>query len=109
MNRKSFPFAALPLLVPLAALSLVAQAHNAICDCYDNGDGTITCEGGFSDGSTAVGVPIHVRDTSGKVLVEGVMSERSDFSFPKPTVDFLVEFDAGEGHVVTIDGRDIEE
>jgi hypothetical protein len=84
-------------------------AHNAICDCFDNGDETITCEGGFSDGGTAVGVALRVFDQAGKVLIEGVMGKHSDFTFAKPKVDFRVEFDAGQGHVVTIDGRDIEE
>jgi hypothetical protein len=40
--------------------------------------------------------------------VEGVMSKASDFSFPRPKVPFLVKFNAGEGHVISIDGRDIE-
>jgi hypothetical protein len=37
---------------------IVAQvwAHTPLCSCYDNGDGTVTCEGGFSDGSSAAGV-----------------------------------------------------
>ena len=95
-------------LAPLAALAAAAYAHNAICECFDNGDDTITCEGGFSDGGKAVGVPVHVFDQSGKVLIDGKMSEKSDFTFAKPKVDFRVEFDAGQGHVVTIDGRDIE-
>ena len=93
----------------LVAAGSVAYAHNAICDCFDNGDDTITCEGGFSDGGKAVGVPLRVFDGAGKVLVDGKMSDNSDFTFPKPKVDFRVEFDAGQGHVVTIDGRDIEE
>jgi hypothetical protein len=96
-------------LLALTAMASAASAHNAICDCYDNGDDTITCEGGFSDGGKAVGVPLRVLDGTGKVLVEGTMSDNSDFTFPKPKVDFRVEFDAGQGHVVTIDGRDIEE
>ena len=99
-------------LVVLSLLALVATsayAHNAICDCYDNGDETITCEGGFSDGGTAVGVPLRVVDSAGKVLVDGAMSANSDFKFAKPKGDFRVEFDAGKGHVVTIDGRDIEQ
>jgi hypothetical protein len=97
-------------LVPLLALAAgAAHAHNAICDCYDNADGTITCEGGFSDGGKAVGVPVRVLDPAGKILLEGVMSEQSDYTFKKPAGDFRVEFDAGQGHVVTIDGRDIEE
>ena len=101
----------LRLLAP--ALLLVggppAYAHNAICDCFDNGDDTITCEGGFSDGGRAAGVPLRVLDGAGKVLVDGKMSDNSDFTFAKPKVDFRVEFDAGQGHVVTIDGRDIEQ
>jgi len=94
--------------VPLLACATAALAHNAICDCYDNGDDTITCEGGFSDGAKAAGVPLRVLDQAGKVLIDGKMSEQSDFTFTKPKVDFRVEFDAGQGHVVTIDGRDIE-
>lgn len=96
-------------VLAVALFASVASAHNAICDCFDNGDDTITCEGGFSDGGKAVGVPLRVLDGSGKVLVEGAMSDTSDFTFAKPKVDFRVEFDAGQGHVVTIDGRDIEE
>jgi hypothetical protein len=97
------------LSLSFAVLAPLAVAHNAICDCFDNGDETITCEGGFSDGAAAVGVPLRVVDTAGKVLIEGAMSERSDFTFAKPNVAFHVEFDAGQGHVITIDGRDIEE
>lgn len=92
-----------------AGLAELVLAHNAICDCYDNGDETITCEGGFSDGGTAAGVPMRVLDSAGRVLIEGVMSDQSDFTFAKPDVDFRVEFEGGDGHVVQIDGRDIEE
>jgi hypothetical protein len=93
----------------LALAAAAAYAHNAICDCFDNGDDTITCEGGFSDGGKAAGVAMRVLDQAGKVLLDGKMSENSDFTFARPAVDFRVEFDAGQGHVVTIDGRDIEE
>jgi len=95
--------------LPLLALAAAVYGHNAICDCFDNGDDTITCEGGFSDGGKAVGVPVRVLDQAGKVLLEGVMSDKSDYTFAKPKVDYRVEFDGGQGHVVTIDGRDIEE
>ena len=86
-----------------------AAAHNPICECFDNADGTITCEGGFSDGSPAVGIPLRVFDASGRILIDGAMSEHSEFTFDKPDVRFRVQFDAGEGHVIDIDGRDIEE
>jgi hypothetical protein len=105
MTRPRLALAALPLL----ALAAAAHAHNAICDCFDNGDGTITCEGGFSDGGKAAGVPLRVLDQTGKVLIDGKMSDKSDYTFDKPKVDFRVEFNAGQGHVITIDGRDIEE
>ena len=104
MNRPRLVIASIPLIV----FATGSYAHNAICDCFDNGDDTITCEGGFSDGAKAVGVPLRVLDQSGKVLVDGKMTDKSDFTFAKPKVDFRVEFDAGQGHVVTIDGRDIE-
>jgi len=87
----------------------LAGAHNAICECFDNADGTITCEGGFSDGSPAAGIPLRVIDANGRVLIDGAMSDHSDFTFDKPDVSFRVQFDAGEGHVIQIDGRDIEE
>ena len=103
-RTRYFAFAALLILAAAPAL-----AHNAICDCYDNGDVTVTCEAGFSDGAAAAGVPLRVLDGTGKVLVEGKTSEQSDFTFRKPAVDYRVELDAGEGHVVTIDGRDITE
>jgi hypothetical protein len=105
MNKRRLALGAIPIL----ALAMAAQAHNAICDCFDNGDDTITCEGGFSDGGKAVGVPVRVVDGAGKVLIDAKMTDKSDYTFAKPKVDFRVEFDAGQGHVVTIDGRDIEE
>jgi hypothetical protein len=105
MNR----FGLASVAAALAGLAATALAHHAICDCFLNDDNTITCEGGFSDGASATGIPLRVLDSDGKVLIEGVMSEKSEFTFAKPAVDFRVEFDAGEGHVVKIDGRDIEE
>jgi hypothetical protein len=97
------------LLLPVGlAVAVVARGHNAICSCFENDDGSITCEGGFSDGAKAVGVPLLVVDASGKVLLEGVMGKDSSYTFPRPKVPFRVKFNAGEGHVITIDGRDIE-
>jgi len=95
-------------------------AHTPLCSCYDNGDGTITCEGGFSDGSSAAGVAmkvvdkkdevISVKDKDGKtVSLEGKMDEDSEFTFIKPKVPYTVIFDAGPGHKVIIKGEDITE
>lgn len=86
-----------------------ALAHTPLCSCYDNGDGTVTCEGGFSDGSSASGVQMRVEDKKGKVLIKGKMDEDSEFTFDKPSDAYKVVFDAGEGHVVEIDGKEIVE
>ena len=92
-----------------ALIAGYAVAHSAVCTCFDNGDKTVTCEGGFSDGSSATGVSIRVFDAHDKVLSEGKMDGKGTFTFKKPEVDYHVIFDAGEGHVVTIDGGDITE
>ncbi len=97
--------------VMAAALFLAGQAmaHTPLCSCYDNGDGTATCEGGFSDGSSASGVQIRVESQEGKMFVEGKMDEHSEFTFDKPSDPYKVVFDAGEGHAVEIDGKEILE
>lgn len=87
----------------------IALAHTPLCSCWDNGDGTITCEGGFSDGSSAAGVAIYVKDASGNVLMEGKLDEDSEFTFEKPSCPYTVQFDAGEGHKITTRGEDIIE
>lgn len=103
----------LVLGITLAALVVLgagqAFAHTPLCDCFDNGDGTVTCEGGFSDGSSAAGVTMLVLDGGGKVLIKGAMDDTSAFEFNKPEGDYTVKFDAGEGHTVEISGSDIVE
>ena len=86
-----------------------ALAHTPLCSCYDNGDGTITCEGGFSDGSSASGVQMRVENSGGKVVVNGKMDADSEFTFKKPSTGYKVVFDAGEGHIIEIDGKEIVE
>lgn len=90
------------------ALCGVAAAHTPICNCYRNGDGTITCEGGFSDGSSAAGVAMTVSDMGKNVLVKGVMDDFGTFTFDIPDVPFIVCFDAGPGHKLEIKGEDIQ-
>lgn len=100
------------LLVGALALALpvgAAWAHTPLCSCYDNGDGTVLCEGGFSDGSSASGVVMRVQDASGNTVLEGKMDENSEFEFEKPKGAYKVIFDAGEGHSIEIDGKDIVE
>ena len=86
-----------------------ALAHTPLCSCYDNGDGTGTCEGGFSDGSSAAGVEMRVEKKDGTVLLKGKMDEFSEFVFDKPAGPYNVVFDAGPGHEVTVEGEAIAE
>ena len=85
----------------------VASAHTPIFGCFLDGEDYIVCEGGFSDGSSAAGVPIRVVDEEGEILIEGEMDEFSMFEFEEPEVPFTVIFDGGPGHIVEIDGEDI--
>ncbi len=87
--------------------STQARAHSPLCSCLDNGDGTITCEGGFSDGSSASGVEVRVVDGQEKVLFKGKMAKIGEYTFRKPNVPFTFIFDAGPGHVVKIKGNEI--
>ncbi len=87
----------------------IVCAHTPLCSCYDNGDGTITCEGGFSDGSSASGVEMRVEDQAGKVLVKGKMNEDSEYTFNKPKSAYTVVFDAGDGHRISIQSKEILE
>lgn len=96
------------ILLGLAFVASSMFAHSAIMSCFDNGDQTITCEGGFSDGSSASGVKFHILE-NGKKTFEAKMSEDSEVTFKKPSGDYQTVFDAGEGHQVHIKGSDITE
>ena len=100
---------ALISLIALASslLSLSAAAHSPLFDCFDNGDGTATCEGAFSDGADASGVGIRVELASGRVLMQGHMDEASSYTFDIPDQEYSVYFEAGEGHEIVLFGEDI--
>lgn len=84
-----------------------AWAHMPLCLCMDNGDNSITCQGGFSDGSSAAGVIMRIKSPDGRVLQEGRMDDSSEFTFMKPRADFLVVFDAGPEHQLRVPGSRI--
>jgi len=96
------------IILNLLMITSSVFAHSAIMSCFDNGDGTITCEGGFSDGSSASGVKFRIEE-NGKVTFNAKMSEDSEVTFNKPVNDYNAVFDAGEGHQVYIKGSDITE
>ncbi|WP_291323692.1 hypothetical protein [Desulfonatronospira sp.] len=83
------------------------QAHKPLVSCVDNGDNTITCQGGFSDGSSAAGVMMQIKARDGRVLQRGLMDDNSEFTFSKPRDEFVVLFDAGPEHRVRVPGSRI--
>lgn len=80
------------------------QAHKPLVSCIDNGDNTITCQGGFSDGSSAAGVIMQIKARDGRVLQRGLMDDNSEFTFAKPRDEFVVLFDAGPEHRLRVPG-----
>ena len=102
-----------PVLLTCLLLAVLfvpqALAHTPLCACSDEGDGTILCEGGFSDGASGEGVKMQVLDADGKVLIEGKMNEDSEFIFKKPEGEYTVIFDAGPGHAVKVPSSEITE
>lgn len=103
------------ILILLASLLLAiffasqAIAHTPLCSCSDEGDGTILCEGGFSDGSSGTGVKMQVIDSNGKIIIKGKMNQDSEFIFKKPEGEYTVIFDAGPGHAVEVPSSEITE
>ncbi|CZE47182.1 hypothetical protein [Campylobacter geochelonis] len=93
-------------LVALMSSSLFA--HTALMSCFDNGDDTVTCEGGFSDGSSAKGVKFML-EQNGKTIAEAKFGDDSTYTFKKPEGEYVAKFYAGEGHEVTVKSSDIAE
>lgn len=111
MLTKSFTCTLRTLGVAALMLMLAApaMAHTPIFSCFDNADGTILCQGGFSDGSSAAGTTVRLLDGSGTVINEGQIDDFSEVVFDKPEGDYAVEFDAGEGHEIVVPGSEIVE
>ncbi len=84
-----------------------AFAHTPLFTCWDNGDGTISCEGGFSDGSSAAGVEIRVEKKGGGVISSAKLDKFGEATFDRPDVPFVVVFDGGPGHSIELQGESI--
>ena len=101
------PMKRILLCLSLLLATLPALAHTPLFDCYDNGDDTITCEGGFTDGASAEGVDIRVVDAQGKVLQQGMLDAAGSITFTRPAGEFSVVFSAGSEHSITVLGDEI--
>ena len=106
MNRKTLSCVVAAALV--LALAGAALAHPPLFSCWDNGDGTISCEGGFSDGESAEGTPIRVTNEKEEVVFEGKLDDKGELSFKKPEGVFTVTFDGGPGHTLSVKSEEIK-
>jgi hypothetical protein len=90
------------------SLSTPALAHDPIISCFDNKDGTITCEAGYSDGAPSAGQIIRVMMPNKRLILENKFGKDSSFTFKKPEGDFLVEFIGDVGHRAAFDSADLD-
>lgn len=102
--RRSFhiPVGFLGSFLALGAI----HAHESFLDCYDNRDGTITCQAGYSDGDLPADTDrILVKDRGGKTLLSGSFDEAGTFSFERPEQGgFIVIFVGSQiGHTNRVD------
>jgi hypothetical protein len=98
-------FAAILAGTILLCFTGAAEAHKALLSVGDNQDGTISVEAGFSDGSSAAGHKIVLKDEkTGITISEQRVGEDGRLELKKPSVPYTVTLDAGEGHIVTKPG-----
>lgn len=96
-------------IVPMIfVFSAGVMAHTPLFNCMDEGDGSILCEGGFSDGSSAANVEIVVKSSDGQIILTSKLDENSEIVFQKPEGAFRVMFNAGEGHNLEISSDNIK-
>lgn len=107
MNKKNV-FTALVAIVAVLLVAGTALAHTVFFQCWNNGDGTLSCEGGYTDGSSASGATVNVTDASGTLLFSGKLDKSGELKFNKPSGDFSVTLEGGPGHSVTINAKDIK-
>ena len=94
------------LLVSLSLAATAAFAHTPVMSCFDNMDGTITCEAGFSDGSSASGVGFELKQNE-QTVVQKKFDDFSEVVFDKPEGEYTAVMNAGEGHIVKVKSSDI--
>ena len=108
MLKKNALHALVVTILGVTMVSGVASAHTPLFSCWDNGDNTISCEGGYSDGSSAAGTAIIVKDAGGAVISSGKLDKTGQLTLNKPSGDYTVIFDGGPGHTVTVGSKDIQ-
>ncbi len=115
MNKKI----ALAIIFIIAAATL--WAHTPLLYVEDNYDGTITVEGGFSNGAAIAGLSLMIVDAADydgpdktvngkRLLFETKFDDSGIAELIKPAVEkYIVIFNGGPGHSVSIVGPSLEE
>lgn len=86
----------------------LAMAHAPVLDCFvEKESGSVKCEAGFSDGTSAAGKKLAILDAQHKLIQEGVLDATGSFTFKAPGGEYHVVFRGGENHEVTIYSTDI--
>lgn len=91
-------------------------AHSVIFNCYDMGDGTFLCQGSFSNGASVEGVEIRIenpkeKDAKKRVILKTKLDKNGEVIIKYADIkikDFMIIFDAGEGHVVKVKSKQIK-
>ena len=95
------------LFAGLLVQTSATMAHTPLFDCFDEDNGKIVCEAGFSDGASAEGIDVRVVNAQGRVVQQGKIEADGSVSFDRPDEEFSVQFQAGEQHTITVIGDDI--
>lgn len=78
-------------------------AHSPLLSCFPEGDGTIFCEAGYSDGARAGGAEILIVDAGGRVLFTGTLAEDSTIILTPPDVDdYEIRFVGDSAHSASV-------
>lgn len=87
-----------------AAFSAPVLAHSPVMSCFENEDGTITCEAGYSDGASAANQRFAAYSLDGRLLFEDVFSQNGDITFevPEAAGGFYLEFTGDDAHQVVV-------
>lgn len=95
------------LAIMMTLITTATHAHTPLFDCYKNHDDTITCEGGFSDGSSATGNLVQVRTVFGRILTQATLDEAGAITFNQPDEEYVVVFAPDSQHQLKVLGDEI--
>lgn len=107
-SKRVFMLLPASVAASLTLVGTVAQAHSPVFSCSKGAQGSITCTGGFSDGSSAAGAAIRIVNMQDKVLVQAKLDAQGRYTFTPPSEGYHVVFDGGQNHQVSVYGGDIE-